>query len=68
MRPITTVCSKVLSRVTLGKEMLSVKTKAQALNCPFLGRTFSHRIFSIQRGAKASEIGCSAGTRIQWQD
>ena len=57
---INTVCAKVLLRVSLGKEILSVKTEAQAPNHPCLVRTPSHQIFSVQRGAKASEINCSA--------
>ena len=60
VRPINTVGGKVSSRVSMGKEMLSMKTEAQAPNRPCLSRTFSHRIFSIQRGAKASKIGCLA--------
>ena len=48
VRAINTVCCKVSSRVSLGKEMLSVKTEAQVPNCPFVGRTLSHRISFIQ--------------------
>ena len=59
IRPINTICGKVSSQVSLRKEMLSVKNEAQGPNRPLLGRTLSHRIFSIQRGAIASEIGSS---------
>ena len=64
---MNTVCSTVLLPLSVGKEMLSMKTEAQVLNRPFLGRTFTHRMFSIQSGAKVPQISCSACSRIRWQ-
>ena len=49
---IKIICGMASSPVSLGKEMLSVKTEAHALNHPFLGKILSHQIFSLKERVK----------------